>query len=197
MRVRNIFGNRYSGTLGDNLVAVEGRTMNYLRKYAKPSNPNSERQQVQRNRFARSLAVWQGLSPAQKELYNGIESRRRGYDVFMSRAILALVRGEPIEVPRRMSWTPEGGPIEGASLVVRRRNALLFDEPLRETVEVAVTPSDAPYVLVLTKGSEEDEVLTLIRAAVTESPPIVESARLGVRLVPKAPVEGSSPPTPS
>ena len=39
---------------------------------------------------------------------------------------------------------------------------------------------------------QEDEVLTLSRAAVTEPPPILETATLGIKLVPKAAVEGET-----
>lgn len=183
MKIRNVFGNRYSGTLGKDVVAVQGRTTDYLRAYAKPSNPNSERQRAQRAVHTQALRAWQGLSGAQKAFYGRLEPPRRGYDLFRSRAMLALGRGEPIEVPVRMSWTPEGDGIDRAHLIVRRPGALLFARRLAAPVEVALTTSDVPYTFVLARGAREDGVLTLDRSWSGDPPGDLASAELGIQLI--------------
>ena len=185
MKIWNIMGTEFSGTIGKDTVAVQGRTTNYIRKYVVPHDPKSERQLEQRERFRRAMAAWRAMSFVQQAFYTHLEKPRIGYHVFLGRANDALVASEPIETPVRMAWTVEGGPVERGRLLVRRHKTTLFEPALAATVEVAFTPSDAPYTLVLVKGFQEDEVLTLARAAVTDPPPILESATLGIKLVPK------------
>ncbi len=190
MKIRNAMGSTFSGTIGKDTVAVEGPTANYLREYVVPHDPKSERQLEQRGRFRRAMAAWKAMSLVQQAFYAHLEKPRTGYHVFLGRANDALVAGHPIETPVRMAWTLEGGPVEKGWLLVRRGRIVLFEPKLAgPTVEVALTPSDAPYTFVLVKAAQEDEVLTLTRDAVTGAPPILESATLGIKLVSKAATE--------
>lgn len=193
MRVRNSLGSKFSGTIGKDTVAVEGPTTNYLREYVVPHDPKSERQLEQRSRLRQAVEAWQRMSFVQQAFYRHLDSPRIGYHVFLGRAVDALVAGQPIETPAELTWAVEGGPVEKGRLLVRRRGSTLVMAPLnRPTVEVAITPSDGPYALVLTKGFQEEEVLTLPRAAVPGTPPVLESATLGIRLVPK--IADATPP---
>jgi hypothetical protein len=195
MKIRNVMGTKFSGTIGKDTVAVEGPTTDYLRAYAVPTDPKSERQLEQRDRHRQAVAAWRAMSLVQQAFYRHLDRPRIGYHVFLGRALTALVHGEPIETPVPMAWSPEGGArIEHARLLVRRHKTMLFEPSMAApTVKVALTPSDAPYVLVLVKGFQEDEVLTLSRAAVSDPPPVLDSATLGIKLVPKAASDGTTP----
>jgi hypothetical protein len=196
MKVRNILGNRYSGTIGKDLVAVEGPTTSYLRAYRKPSNPNSELQQVQRGHHRKAVAMWRDLGIAQQAFYRKLEPPRVGYHVFMGRAMDALVQGKAPEVPVRMRYSTEDGQgIDHAWLVVRGRGRLLFELRLtRLPVEIALTDSDAPYTIVLCRGFREERVTTLDHVSPETIPPVLESPTLGIRLVAASPPRSASPP---
>jgi len=105
--------------------------------------------------------------------------------VFLDRTLTSLVQGETLELPVRFAWqTEDGTRIDLASLAVRRHDVLLFDAPLAGTIEVALTPSDAPYAFAIRKQLQEDVVLAVETVSAADPPPVLESARLGIRLVP-------------
>jgi len=180
-------GTQFSGTIGKDTVAVEGRTTSYIRKYAKPTNRNSPRQQEQRGRHRQSVAAWRGMSSVQQAFYRHLDSPRAGYHVFMSRAINSLVEGKAIETPLELAWTtPDGTRIEDASLIVRRHSVKLFDVPLAGTIKIALTVSDTPFEVAIRRKFAEDIVLAADRQDIGSPPPILLSGRFGICLIPKA-----------
>ncbi len=188
MKIRNSMGTQLSGTIGKDTVAVEGKTTSYIRKYAKPTNRNSPRQQEQRGRHRQSVAAWRGMSSVQQAFYRHLDSPRAGYHVFMSRAINSLVEGKGIETPLELAWTtPDGTRIEDASLIVRRHAVKLFDVPLAGTIKIALTVSDAPFEIAIRRRFEEDFVLAVDRQDVSAPAPFLHSVRLGILLVPEIP----------
>lgn len=87
VKVSNVFGDRYSGKVGNSGVFASWQGVQYRRAYAKPSNPNSPAQQTIRNAFKNGVAKWKTLNSAQKEAYGPLSAGRpmSGYNLFVSR----------------------------------------------------------------------------------------------------------------
>src|SRR3989304_1858488 len=60
MKIRNSFGNTFSGTLGKSMTAAKNKNVNYAREYVIPDNPRSGLQQEHRNAFHAGKEVWNG-----------------------------------------------------------------------------------------------------------------------------------------
>lgn len=89
MRIGNKFGNRYSGTLGKNVVASSWHGIGYLREYKVPMDPKSELQLQHRALFAKAVKAWHALDPCQIEMYDRAAVRMTGYDFFIREYIEA------------------------------------------------------------------------------------------------------------
>ena len=198
MKIRNIFGNRYKGALGKDMVAASWKGHDYIREYAAPSNPKSEQQTKQRAIFNRAVQAWKKLSLRQREFYNRIADGMTGFNVFVGRYVSAVRNGYEPEEPILMLWTTEdGNPVADGWLEVRHNNKQIFVDNLSDCVgEIALTPADAPYVFVLKKGTREDVVLTMEDLLEADIPLVLESKLLGIRLVCSmpSPPENPSPP---
>jgi len=190
MKIRNIFGNRYKGALGKDMVAVSWKGHDYIREYATPTNPKSELQQQHRAIFNRAIVAWKELSPRQREFYNRIADGMTGYNLFVGRFIEAVRNNVEPEMPIVMKWSTEDGmPLEECWLIVRKRSQEVFLDSLKDaTGEVALTPSDTPYTFTLRRGTKEDTVLTIEDRLEAEVPLSLESKELGIRLVWNIPV---------
>ena len=199
MKIRNIFGNRYKGALGKDMVAASWKGHDYIREYAVPTNPKSELQQQHRAIFNRAIEAWKGLSPRQREFYNRIADGMTGYNLFVGRYIEAVRNGQVPEMPITMKWSTEDGmPLEECWLIVRKRSQEIFVDSLKDaTGETALTPSDTPYTFTLRRGTKEDTVLTIEDLLETDIPLVLESTTLGIKLVANVmppPGEGSISP---
>jgi len=185
MKIRNIFGNRYKGALGKDMVAASWKGHDYIREYAVPTNPKSELQQQHRAIFNKAIEAWKGLSPRQREFYNRIADGMTGYNLFVGRYIEAVRNGQVPELPITMKWSTEDGmPLEECWLIVRKRSQEIFVDSLKDaTGETALTPSDTPYTLTLRRGTKEDTVRTIEDLLETDIPLVLESTTLGIKLV--------------
>lgn len=87
VKVSNDFGDRYSGKVGDSGVFASWQGVQYRRRYAKPSNPNSPAQQTIRNAFKNGVAKWKTFNSAQQNAYGPLSAGRpmSGYNLFVSR----------------------------------------------------------------------------------------------------------------
>lgn len=79
-------GNRYSGTLGKQVTAVERNGDNFLRTYIIPHDPKTLAQMKQRNKFTEANDAWKALSPEEKHQYNerAKGTKLYGYQLFVS-----------------------------------------------------------------------------------------------------------------
>jgi len=116
MKVFNVFGNRYSGTLGKSFVAVRSRYGNYLRERVIPNDPRSEAQTEQRGRIPLANEAWSRLGPEEREAWNrrARAERRRGCDLFKSEHMTGVGGAGVVQAPgaphRRSGAEGESGP---------------------------------------------------------------------------------------
>ena len=185
MKIRNIFGNRYRGTLGKDVTASSWKGHDYIKEYVVPTDPKSELQMKHRALFKDAIRAWKALTPLQKLFYKKIADGMTGYNVFLGRYIERVRKGLEPEEPIEMEWhTSDGKPVLDGWLIVRHGGKDLFKDHLEDCrAVVALTPSDAPYVFVLVRGGKEDIVMTMGDMRGIEVPLIVESRLLEVKLV--------------
>jgi len=184
-KISNIFGTTFSGRVGKELVAGTWKGHEYIRAYVVPANPNTEAQRAHRQLFAKATHAWQGLSGIQQAFYNRIAEGMTGFNLFVKRALNAFQNELEPEIPIPMQWrTEDGQPVANGKLIVLLAGQQIFTVSLKDAkVEVALTPSDAPYTFVLRRGTEEEAVLTIGDVRETGMPMTLESERLGIKLV--------------
>ena len=115
MKLLNIFGNRYRGTLGKDLVASSWKGIPYIREYQVPRNPKTELQLEHRALFAEAVELWHALEESERDVYNKAAKRMTGYNLFIRQYIRAARQGREQEVREescRTAQTPES-PLTG------------------------------------------------------------------------------------
>ncbi len=123
MRIQNIFGNRYKGALGKDMIAASWKGHDYIKRYAVPTNPRSEQQTKHRAIFNQAVQAWKKLTSRQKEFYNRIADGMSGFNVYVGRYIAAVRSSYEPEEPIPMVWnTEDGNPIADSWLIVRHDN---------------------------------------------------------------------------
>ncbi len=189
MKVRNIFGTTFRGQIGKKLVASSWKGKEYIRAYTKQRVSKTDEQLEQRALFKEAVQAWQVLTDRQQDFYDSMADGMTGFNLFVSRYIRAVRNEQEPEIPIPMSWTThDGKPVSYGRLVVLQGGKTVFNDSLKDARgEIALTPSDAPYVFVLRKGSDEDEVLTIRDLLETDVPMTIESERLGIKLVADVP----------
>lgn len=87
VKVRNIFGDRYSGTVGREGVYASWKGTQYRREYVVPTNPNTAKQQTIRGYFSDAVAAWHTMNTYQKKAYEYLASGlgMSGFNRFMQR----------------------------------------------------------------------------------------------------------------
>jgi hypothetical protein len=178
MKMKNSFGTKFSGTI-DKMTAVNRNGVNFLRKHVIPHNPRSPVQQRNRNHFAEGVETWRSLSESQRRFYNGIAKRTSGYNLFLSKWMGFHTRGEEPTVPLVLAGTPLEG--DDGWFILRRGKTSLFECPLTDAFEIALTVEDAPYDFVLRLGGVED-VITIENVSSLGPPLTLEGLGLKVRL---------------
>lgn len=188
-KIRNIFGNRYKGALGKDMIASSWKGTEYIKEYSVPGGEPSDRQLEQRAVFAKATVAWQTLSLRQQEFYDHIASGMTGYNVFVGRATQAIRAGREPEVPLPLEYvTADGQPVRGGDLIVRQGSRDVFVDDLKDGKgEIALTPSDAPYEFLLRRDGKEDIVAKVKDLLDVDVPLVLESETLGIRLVLSAP----------
>ncbi|MBI5001332.1 MAG: hypothetical protein HZB92_07405 [Euryarchaeota archaeon] len=86
MKVRNVFGNEYSGTIGKALTVCTRYGRQYIRKWTKPRDPKTPWQLEQREKFAEANEAWKALSYDERQGYNERAKgmNMSGYCLFVS-----------------------------------------------------------------------------------------------------------------
>lgn len=128
MKIKNDMGNRYEGSVGKQVTAATWKGRNYIKKYTKPSNPNTVNQQRVRGYFAAAVAWWKTLTADQKAAY-GDKTRAdktnvSGFNTMVSSYVKILEAGneyaEPAAGHRTVLEDVTENPIEDAIITVRK-----------------------------------------------------------------------------
>lgn len=69
VKIRNIFGDEYSGQAGKAGVFAKWKGRQYRRKYVIPANPDTTMQKNVRNHFTNAIALWHTWSSLQRRTY--------------------------------------------------------------------------------------------------------------------------------
>ena len=95
VKVRNIFGDIYSGKQGQAGVYATWKGRQYRRSYVIPANPRTPMQQAVRNSFRNAVAEWQKFSALQKQAYNYLATPLQisGFNLWISRYQKAATAG--------------------------------------------------------------------------------------------------------
>jgi len=185
MRINNIFGTKFKGAIGKDMIASSWKGKEYVKAYTHPSNPRTEAQQEHRAIFARAVETWHKLELCQREFYNRVAVEMTGYNLFISRYIAAVKNEREPEVPLIVSWKPEDmGQAQGCASSVLLGQRLIFSLMLSDGGgEIALTRSDAPYEFAFRRGGGEDKVRLSADAMIPGGSVILKSGELGIGLV--------------
>jgi hypothetical protein len=178
VKVKNSFGSKFSGTI-DRMTAVNRNGVNFLRMHVIPHNPRTPLQQRNRNHFAEGVEAWRSMHEAQRRFYRGIAKRRTGYNLFLSKWMESSTKGEDPTVPLILAGTLLEG--DEGLFIVRQGKTSLFECPLTDPFEIALTVEDAPYDFVLRVGGVED-VITVEDVGALGPPVTFEGLGLKVQL---------------
>lgn len=74
VKIRNIFGDEYSGQTGHAGVFAKWKGRQYRRKYVIPANPDTTMQKNVRNHFTNAIALWHTWSSLQRKTYSYLAS---------------------------------------------------------------------------------------------------------------------------
>jgi len=70
VKIKNIFGDEYSGAAGKAGVFAKWKGRQYRRKYVIPANPKTTMQMTVRNHFTNAVATWHTWSSLRKKAYS-------------------------------------------------------------------------------------------------------------------------------
>jgi len=71
--------------------SLDGKQIQVKMKYYHPTNPQTESQQANRQKYADGVTAWQGLTNEQKEVYNerAKHNKLSGYNLFLKEYLLS------------------------------------------------------------------------------------------------------------
>ena len=173
MKIRNIFGNEYSGAIGDKVVASRWKGIEYIRKFFIPHNPKTVFQEDQRQLFDEAVTSWHPLTPEQKSFYDKLAVKMTGMNLYVKRYIEAA-RGNapPIEPPLMSEMLVTGAngvPLIYAVVEVLKGTNSVFKGFTDDTgrVKYALTTVDGPYnVLISGNGYRTTRLTGLTPSAI-------------------------------
>jgi len=87
VKVTNIFGDEYSGAVGQAGVFAKWKGIQYRRKWAKPANPNTSKQQAVRTDFTNAVNEWHNLNNMQQNAFNNLAAGKgeSGFNLLVQR----------------------------------------------------------------------------------------------------------------
>lgn len=87
VKVSNVFGDKYSGKVGNSGVFASWKGRQYRRSYAKPSNPNTPAQQMVRASFTDAVDKWHTFNALQQQAYKPLAAGQvmSGFNLFIRR----------------------------------------------------------------------------------------------------------------
>ena len=128
MKVENVFGNRYSGSVGKQLTAATWKGRNYVKRYFKPAQPRTSRQVAQRATFTAGVTKWQTFTATQKRAYSWMERYLKkavsNFNMMLSSYINIIVGGAAYSDPEdgavHVQDSVTTNDIEGAHVVIKK-----------------------------------------------------------------------------
>lgn len=87
MKIRNIFGTRFSGRLGKDFVASSWKGKEYMREYVVPEDPKTPLQLEHRQIWREAVAAWHALPDGEREKYERKAVGMTGFNVFVGRYV--------------------------------------------------------------------------------------------------------------
>jgi len=104
MKVWNIFGSKFSGTLGKELVASSWKGKEYLREYVIPEDPKTVLQLEHRQIWREAVAAWHALPDEERAACDREAKGMTGFNLFVGRYVRRR---------RREGTVPTGDPSRG------------------------------------------------------------------------------------
>lgn len=83
MKIRNVFGTEFSGTIGESMIASSWHGRPYVKAYAVPRNPRTESQQANRSKFGAAKVPWRELSDEERAAWNRAANGESGWNLFV------------------------------------------------------------------------------------------------------------------
>lgn len=98
VKVRNIFGDVYSGKVGKAGVFATWKGRQYRRSWVKPANPQTPAQKIIRQNFANAVNAWHDFNAVQKKVYDYLATPEQisGFNLWVRRYQKAAAAGEPL-----------------------------------------------------------------------------------------------------
>jgi hypothetical protein len=93
MKVRNIFGSRFSGTLGKDLVASSWKGKEYVREYVVPTDPKTVLQLEHRKIWREAVEAWHALPDEERAAWDREAEGITGFNLFVGRYVRGRRRG--------------------------------------------------------------------------------------------------------
>jgi len=104
VKVRNVFGDVYSGKVGKAGVFATWKGRQYRRSWVKPANPRTPAQKVVRQNFKNAVDMWHDFNALQKQAYNYLATPEQisGFNMWVRRYQKAATSGETL--PTKPKW---------------------------------------------------------------------------------------------
>jgi len=157
MKVINIFGSKFTGTLGKSMTAAEWNGRNYIRGYRKPHNPRTTQQVTQRDHMSDGATYWNDFEPEQKQAYDLSNAKHAGkitnFNSMMKQALNDLRAGEEYVEPfygtTYIKNAVTGEYVPGATFTVysqgERTYYLRYSDENGEIEGIGIVAEDQPY----------------------------------------------------
>jgi len=176
MKIKNIFGNEYSGTIGDCITASVWKGIRYIRKWFKPTNPRTELQIDHRELFDRAVDCWQDLTVLQKEAYDRVAVKMSGFNLYVKRFVKDALAGSASQlelVPRELEIPvvdEKGKPVPDAVVVIMKGKRVLMEKKsdIKGICKVAVISDMGPFDIMVKKPYHDLQEIMLKEQSLTD-----------------------------
>jgi hypothetical protein len=165
VKVRNVRGDEYSGTIGKYTTASKWKRVRYLRKWAMPTNPRTPMQMTHRKLFAKAVDMWHTLTPEQKTAYDRMASQYgySGYNLFVKEYIEMLRARVKYIAPREAKLSvvdSKRKPISCATVEIKKGRRVIYADRTDEEGKFAVTLTveHEPYDIVVSMPGMENHI---------------------------------------
>lgn len=167
VKIINLLGNEYSGSIGKSVTASKWKGRNYLKKWFKPTNPNSGPQQVIRGYMKTAVDLWHTWTAPKKKAYYWYQRYRKTnispFNSMVGHSIAFAKINEALPTPPsgEVITVEDGGAVavEGAKIVIRKAGQatdyVLEYAKADGTGDTGLVPADENWDLFLTAAGFE------------------------------------------
>ena len=167
MKIKNVFGNEYTGTIGKSITGSKWKGVRYIRKHFLPKNPRTQEQVVVRTRFTDAVREWKEMTLLQRMFYQFLcrGENMTGYNRYIKRRCklhtMDMEQFLPIEGEIKVTDARDK-PVADVKIAVYRTGTKklvwLGKTGSDGVMPLAVTPYDENYDVVIgesVKGAEQ------------------------------------------